>query len=370
MLTFMGISAFILDTVHTMGGHVFWIIQPFRRPDTAADNSDNNNNNIDNNNNVEEKSHRICLHKNTSCETYIMQALKNYTTIGICLEIVKSLFSNFSLICQSPTVGLIRAAKRINPKFLLFVAGYPTLYRVMKTQYLAPSCIALVTHFLDFRWRTVRWIVTSGNQTDWHMQRLPSSAECRTIFSRTNCRFSHTAFHRRWNWHGHDICVHSINLQNSTDMQRPYHFHASCILWAVHLCTTFVSSIHGSLPNFCSDWSNCWQTRSILWNITFFTSFRNDDIPQVWWCFDESKLVLDTEHYGHKFESNFWIDTKRAPPKWFESAITSLKPQQPKKLQFIRLRSPLEPIKAISGRIRFLTKRTRKWWNNNGKSIH
>lgn len=130
MLTFMGISAFILDTVHMMGGHVFWIIQPFRRPDTAG-HSDNNNN--DQNNNVAEKVQQICLHKNTSCGTYIMQALKNYTSIGICLEIVKSLFSNFSLICQSPTVGLIRAAKRINPKFLLFVAGYPTLYRVMKS---------------------------------------------------------------------------------------------------------------------------------------------------------------------------------------------------------------------------------------------
>lgn len=144
------------------------------------------------------------------------------------------------------------------------------------------------------------------------MQRLPSSAECLTISSRTNYRFSHMAFHRRWNWDGHDIYVHSINHQNSTNMHRPYHFHASCILWAAHSCTTFVSSIHGLLPNFCFDWSNCWRTRSISFNIFSFNNsprnyWFNDDIPQVWWCVDESKLVLDTEHNGQKFERNFWL---------------------------------------------------------------
>lgn len=121
MLTFMGISAFILDAVHVAGGHVFWIIQPFRRPA----NENNNNNNVD------EKKSEICLHKNSSCETYILQGLRNYATIGICLEIVKALFSNFSLICRSPGDGIVRSVKRINPKFLLFVTGYPTLYRVM-----------------------------------------------------------------------------------------------------------------------------------------------------------------------------------------------------------------------------------------------
>lgn len=133
MLTFMGISAFILDTVHVMGGRVFWIVQPFRRPATIPTNN--------NNNNVDEKDREICLHKNIGCKTYVMQALKNYTSIGICLEIVKALFSNFSLICQSPTVGLIRSVKRINPKFLLFVAGYPTLYRVRIFQFQPFGCI-------------------------------------------------------------------------------------------------------------------------------------------------------------------------------------------------------------------------------------
>lgn len=120
----MSVSAFILDTLHVMGGHVFWIIQPSRRP---ANTNDNNNNN----NEVDEKGREICLHKNASCQTYVLQALKSYASIGIGLEIVKALFSNFSLICQDPTVGLMRSVKRINPKFLLFLAGYPTLYRVI-----------------------------------------------------------------------------------------------------------------------------------------------------------------------------------------------------------------------------------------------
>lgn len=114
MLTFMGISAYILDTLHVLGGHAFWIIQPFRQPK-----------------NVDESDRKVCLHKNTSCDSYVFQALKNYTSIGLCLEIAKALFRNFTFICRNPGVGLIYSVKRINVKFLLFVAGYPTLYRVI-----------------------------------------------------------------------------------------------------------------------------------------------------------------------------------------------------------------------------------------------
>lgn len=124
MLTFMGVSAFILDTVHVMGGHVFWLIQPFRQPATPLTN-----------NNEEEKDQEICLHKNSTCESYVWQALKNYSSIGICLEVIKALYSNFGLICRSPAVGLRQSVKRINPRFLMFVAGYPTLYRVCRFVY-------------------------------------------------------------------------------------------------------------------------------------------------------------------------------------------------------------------------------------------
>lgn len=247
MLTFMGVSAFILDTVHVMGGHVFWLIQPFRQPTTP----------LTNNNNEEEKDQEICLHTNSTCESYVWQALKNYSSIGICLEIIKALYSNFGLICRSPTVGLMQSAKRINPRFLLFVTGYPTLYRVCRFLYFechAKCNIILrgfLTESLDFSWPTVSLIGISENRIDGHMQRLLSSGECRIIFSPTNYRFLHMAWHRRSNWLGHAIYGHSTNHPNNTSMHRPYHLQLSSTPLVEHLCTTPVFSIHGWHQDFC-----------------------------------------------------------------------------------------------------------------------
>lgn len=117
MLTFMGVSAFILDTLHTVGGHVFWLVFPFRRTEI-------------NNNDLNEKPHQTCLHHDQSCESYVLQALKNYGSIGLCLELLRAIFHNSKLIWKSPIAGMVQSVKRINPKFLLFVAGYPTFYRV------------------------------------------------------------------------------------------------------------------------------------------------------------------------------------------------------------------------------------------------
>lgn len=119
MFAFMAVSGFILDAVHVMGGHVFWLIYPFRQPKIDDEKTDDPT--VD---------PRICLHKDASCRTYVLQALQTYGSIGLCLEIIKSIIGNIKLVRQQPIVGLVQSLERINPRFLLFVAGYPTLYRV------------------------------------------------------------------------------------------------------------------------------------------------------------------------------------------------------------------------------------------------
>lgn len=47
--------------------------------------------------------------------------------LGMALEILKSVFSNFSSILQNPLSGLFHAIKNVKPNFLLFISGYPTL---------------------------------------------------------------------------------------------------------------------------------------------------------------------------------------------------------------------------------------------------
>lgn len=47
--------------------------------------------------------------------------------LGMALELLKALISNFDLIVKSPLGGLLHMVKCINLNFLLFISGYPTL---------------------------------------------------------------------------------------------------------------------------------------------------------------------------------------------------------------------------------------------------
>lgn len=69
--------------------------------------------------------------KNQSISFHFQQIFRNYLLLGIALEIAKSLFSNFTLICKQPGHGLIHAVKHINFNFLTFISGYPTLTNLM-----------------------------------------------------------------------------------------------------------------------------------------------------------------------------------------------------------------------------------------------
>lgn len=61
-----------------------------------------------------------------------MKTLKSYLGLGLAVTSAKSIFSHFGLICRNPLTGILQAAKRINFNFLIFIAGYPSLYRVIQ----------------------------------------------------------------------------------------------------------------------------------------------------------------------------------------------------------------------------------------------
>lgn len=57
----------------------------------------------------------------------LFQVFKTYLTLGIALEILKSVFSNFGTILAHPVAGIFYSIRHIKPNFLLFISGYPTL---------------------------------------------------------------------------------------------------------------------------------------------------------------------------------------------------------------------------------------------------
>lgn len=74
----------------------------------------------------------ITTHNFTLCFILLFkQIMRNYLLLGMALEMAKSLFSNFGLICRQPRMGLFQAVKNINYNFLLFISGYPTVTNVM-----------------------------------------------------------------------------------------------------------------------------------------------------------------------------------------------------------------------------------------------
>lgn len=52
--------------------------------------------------------------------------------LGVALEVLKSLFSNFGSILQNPLIGFFYAITNIKPNFLLFISGYPTLTNLIQ----------------------------------------------------------------------------------------------------------------------------------------------------------------------------------------------------------------------------------------------
>ncbi|XP_031619736.1 uncharacterized protein LOC116338537 [Contarinia nasturtii] len=118
---FMILSGIIVDSMYLNGDSIIWLFKPLRKykPKIENDISSNKTKPFD--------QHHICDHKRISCKSYILQVFRTYLMLGMALEILKSLFSNFGAILKNPLTGWFYIIKHIKPNFLLFVSLYPTL---------------------------------------------------------------------------------------------------------------------------------------------------------------------------------------------------------------------------------------------------
>lgn len=125
-LTFMVLSAYILDTVQNVpvnsSEYIPWLIKPVKRRQSTAESVIGT-----------KKSFfdwflpvnkHVCLHS-SSCSAYTFGALKTYSAIAFGLEFFKGVISDPKAFVRNPL-------QRLNWNFLTFTITYPVLYRVIR----------------------------------------------------------------------------------------------------------------------------------------------------------------------------------------------------------------------------------------------
>lgn len=121
----------------------FWFIQPAARRDMPANEPSLPSPILDQIIPIER---RVCLHSNTSCDQFIGTGISTYVKIGVGIETVRLLFSQFNAIRRSPLAVLQVFRQHMNWRLIAFLGTYAAMYRVRL------YCVAFVVIMLNIQY--------------------------------------------------------------------------------------------------------------------------------------------------------------------------------------------------------------------------